>query len=110
MFDNLVVLEWEMGRFQKDFGLGPLKEEFLDIFRLSLNQNASVAECWDNDHGSWNLSIRRSIFDKEIQSWLGLTTKLEGLHLGVGVDKLGWSLESLGSFSTISMFLRLSEI
>lgn len=71
-------------RFWKDRWLreSTLKEDFTDIFNLSLNQDATLVDAWNEDLGTWNLSIRRGIFDWEMQAWIGLTEKLEDLPVG----------------------------
>lgn len=47
-------------------GVSSLKEDFPDIFSLSLKQNAMVAECCDEVQGTWNLGIRRGVFEREV--------------------------------------------
>lgn len=57
---------------------------------------------------TWNLGIRRRVFERELQAWIGLTDRLEGFRLGQEADRIVWSLNSTNEFSTKSLFLRLA--
>lgn len=41
----------------KWLGESYFKDDFLDIFNISLKQNATVADCWDEEEITWNLGI-----------------------------------------------------
>ena len=46
----------------------PLAEKFPNLFSLSLNKDAYVADCWGIVTHSWNLGLRRNMFDNELNN------------------------------------------
>lgn len=59
---------------------------------------------------TWNLGIRRGVFERELQAWIRMTENLEGLRLGQEADIIICSLDSTEVFSTKSLFLRLGSL
>lgn len=85
-----------------------LQAAFPDISNLSLKEEATLAKCRDGIQETWDLGIRRGIFDIELQAWIELEEKLEGFHLGEREDNISWYLNSLGAFSTKSLVFNLA--
>lgn len=54
----------------------------------------AAADCWDENHGTYNLGIRRGVFDRVLRAWIGLTNNLEAFCLGHVKTKLDglWTL------------------
>ena len=83
----------------------PLSQKFPDVFPLSLNKDAFVAECWCTVSHSWNLGLRRNVLDSEFGN---LATIMEILHLWAPngkLDSLKWKLNASGTFTAKSTLL-----
>jgi len=52
----------------------------------------------------WRLDYIRNFGDKEIEEWLEMRGKLEGVVLTEGADKVVWKLEKSGKFTTRSVY------
>ena len=90
-------------------GVEPLAEKFLNLFSLSLNKNAYVAECWCIVTHSWNLGLRRNMLNNEIAN---MTSILEILHSWTPLDcddSLKWTPNVNENFTTKSTFLNLTK-
>lgn len=42
----------------------PLAQKFPDIFTLSLKKDAVIADCWCTSSQTWDLGLRRCVFDR----------------------------------------------
>ncbi|XP_022158566.1 uncharacterized protein LOC111025019 [Momordica charantia] len=67
-FQEMVVFKANQGdrlSFWMDKWAGnlPLLDEFPDMFALSLKQNAYVKDCWNEENQTWDLALRRGLFD-----------------------------------------------
>lgn len=80
-----------------------------DLYNLSLKKEASVADCWDEVQSDWNLSFRRGFRDSEVDSLLSSMEVLGAVYLGREDDQIFWALDSKLSFSTSSLFHKLTE-
>lgn len=63
----------------------------------------------NQDFHYWDLGLRRGLFDREMESWLGLIWVLDVVRLGEGEDKVYWRLGKGGAFSSKSALLKLSD-
>lgn len=77
----------------------PLKISFPNIFALSQKKEALIVDCWDDENKTWNLGLRRSLFNREFQSWVAFVEKLHAVNLGNEVYKILWSLERSGVYT-----------
>lgn len=88
----------------------PLKDSFLDLYLISSKKDTSIHDCWDNSNQTWNLGIRRGLFDRELSSWADLIEKLDSVQLGSDMYKIIWQLDGLGVYTTKSVVQKLSNI
>jgi hypothetical protein len=58
--------------------------------------------------GNWNIAFRRSFDPEELELWSQLVLVLDGVRFDEEQDKVSWSLEPSGFFSTRSMYKALS--
>lgn len=86
----------------------PLIDASLISFLISNKKEACIQDCWDSDNQTWNLGIRRVLFDREFGSWVSLIEKLNSVRLGPRLDKIIWKLVGYGRFSSRSMTHDLS--
>lgn len=63
-----------------------LAEDFLNIYFLSLKKEATIVECWNEAQSDCNLGLRRGQFDRELDSWLGLVSRLDTVRFGEETD------------------------
>lgn len=49
-------------------GAEPLTTKFPDIYSIIIKKDVSIVDCWVNDQQTWDLGIRRPLFDRELQS------------------------------------------
>lgn len=45
-------------------GSEPLKDTFPDIYVISQKKNTSIHDCWDANNQTWNLGLRRGLFER----------------------------------------------
>lgn len=86
--------------FDKWIGDDTLQASFPDIYNTSLKKEVSIADCWHENSRDWDLGLCRGLFDREMESWVGLIPLLDVVRLGEGDDKVYWSLGKGGAFAT----------
>lgn len=94
-------------RFWEDIWVGdsPLKDNFLNIFRLALDPRASVSNCFDASRWVWDLGLCRNPNDWEVGElirMLGLLGNFEPIHNGL--DRWIWILNREGKFNSKSFY------
>jgi hypothetical protein len=57
--------------------------------------------------GNWHIDFRRNFGPEEEEQWVQLEQTLNAASFDPERDKVSWSLEPLGSFSTTSMYKAL---
>ena len=80
-----------------------LKEKFPRIYALSMLKNAPILKfgSWVDDMWSWKITLRRDIFDWEIDQWQMLLRTLSFVDLDVNrKDRLIWKPASTGHYSS----------
>ena len=87
----------------------PLAEKFPNLFSLSLNKDVYVAECWCTATHSWNLGLRRNMFDNEIANVASILEILRSWAPSDGIDSLKWTPNVNGNFTTKSTFLNVTK-
>jgi hypothetical protein len=81
----------------------PLKISHWNLFRMVRYPHCSVSECWDEEN--WYMEFRRALSVQEYDSWLNLTTDLQGCKPeGEANDIVFWALELKKYFSTKSLY------
>lgn len=88
----------------------PLSISFLEFYALSSIKGKSIADCWRSEVLTWDLSLRRNLFDRELDRWSSFTEKLDGVVLGQGRDVLWWKADRSRVFSEKSAFLVLTTL
>lgn len=86
--------------FWKDVWVGddPLMVSFPNIFRLALDQQTSVAKCYDGIRGSWTPRLRRESNDWEFGELLKLLESLGNVNPNnERSDKWTWKLNQRGA-------------
>ncbi|KAK9017308.1 hypothetical protein V6N11_079787 [Hibiscus sabdariffa] len=89
----------------------PLSTKFPRIFALAINKAVVIAEFGAHRHNnwSWEIHLRRRLFDWEVPSWNELLTLLTSFHSsGLGRDWLQWIGSSDGLFSIKVMKAQLN--
>lgn len=59
-------------------------------------KEAKVLELWNGS--TWDLRLRRGIFDREMSSWIGMLSLLSQTILYDNEDTVQWNLEGSGIF------------
>lgn len=72
----------------------PLKRIFPYMFRLSLVKRAKVQELWNGS--TWDLGLRRGLFDREIGEWIGMYSLNSQCNLNNKDNGVGRSLRARG--------------
>lgn len=49
-------------------GAEPLTTKFPDIYSIIIKKDVSIVDCWVNDQQTWDLGIRRPLFDR-VAEW-----------------------------------------
>ncbi|KAK3199061.1 hypothetical protein Dsin_022476 [Dipteronia sinensis] len=89
----------------------PLKVAFPRIFALASNKNGVILELgsWAATMWNWDVKLRRSLFNWEIDQWNGFKLVLENIKLRNNIqDALAWHFCPNGIFS-VSSFRRCLE-
>lgn len=63
-------------------GDSTLRDSFQNIFSISLKQDASVANCRNDEMKDRDLSLCRGLFGWEVDGWLDLIQTLDAVCLG----------------------------
>lgn len=66
------------------------------MFRLSLAKDASVQDLWNGF--VWDLRLRRGLFDREMNEWMGLFALLSNCNVNNRDDVVWWKHEGSGQF------------
>lgn len=82
-----------LGKWIGDF---TLEHDSSDPFRMSLQKIPN------NENNEWDFRFRRGLFNREIQSWIGLMEKFDIDLLGNSTDNSIWMLDKSASFTTES--------
>lgn len=61
------------------------------MYNLSMAKDAKVYELWNGS--TWYLRLRRGIFDREMNAWLGMLSLLSQTRLNGNDDVVLWKLE-----------------
>jgi hypothetical protein len=101
---NFFWLDWWTGS-------APLRERFPHIFECCETPFITVegARVGPGTPGEWRLRFRRQFGLHEAVEWENLCREVQALPVSTRDDVISWSLEPSGSFSTRSMYLRLSH-
>ncbi|KAK3211546.1 hypothetical protein Dsin_016252 [Dipteronia sinensis] len=89
----------------------PLKVAFPRIFALASNKNGVISKLgsWAASMWNWDVKLRRSLFNWEIDQWNGFKLVLENIKLRNNIqDALAWHFCPNGIFS-VSSFRRCLE-
>ncbi|WMV14734.1 hypothetical protein MTR67_008119 [Solanum verrucosum] len=85
-----------------------LKQFFPDLYTLSLQQNATVAEMWTRQ--GWNLHLRSNLNDWEMGNIVAFhDTMAQFSNLTRKEDKVVWKIGSKGVFSVKSAYKDLNQ-
>lgn len=90
----------------------PLKVRFPRLFRLALNQDATVAShaYWDGLYWAWSFSWTRQLRPRDIEAKKELNLLLQQAHLSLSnSDSLAWTHDKSGTFSTKSFTKELAK-
>ncbi|TYK31264.1 ion channel CASTOR-like [Cucumis melo var. makuwa] len=87
----------------------PLAEKFSNLFSLSLNKDALVAERWCNVTHSWNLGLGRNVLDNELENVASILEILRSWAPLNGGDNLKWTPNINDSFTMKSTFVNLTK-
>ncbi|PWA85689.1 reverse transcriptase [Artemisia annua] len=82
-----------------------LKTSFPRIFALAAIKSGSVCDfgLWDNGQWKWNVKLRRKLFDWEVEQFNSFMLTLNSVvMMATRNDKVVWSFDSLGKFSSRS--------
>jgi hypothetical protein len=85
----------------------PLTLAFPKVYECCGEREASVSKCyrdWD-----WVFNFRKSFGPREMCEWEGLLETLGEFRPNGGQDRLRWSLEKSGKYTTRSMYRALSH-
>ncbi|TYK10100.1 protein PIR [Cucumis melo var. makuwa] len=85
------------------------EEKFSNLFSLTLNKDAFVADCWCNITHLWNLGLRRNVLDNELDNVASILEILHSWAPSNGGDSLKWTRIVNGSFTKKSTFLNLTK-
>ncbi|KAA0065914.1 uncharacterized protein E5676_scaffold259G00270 [Cucumis melo var. makuwa] len=98
-------------RFWKDnwCGVEPLAENFPNLFSLSLNNDAFVADCWCIITHSWNLRLRRNVLDNKLDNVASILEILHSWAPSDSGDSRKWTPNVNGSFTMKNTFLSLTK-
>lgn len=109
---------WKYIRFHLGSGVSirlrissPLKDNFLNIFRLALDLGTSVSNCFDVSRRVWDLGLRRNPNDWELGEFirmLGLLGNFEPNHNRL--DRWIWMLDREGKFNSKSFYEETSNV
>ncbi|KAK3199337.1 hypothetical protein Dsin_022752 [Dipteronia sinensis] len=102
-------------RFWQDLGHDgiPLSEYFPRIFALATAKKGTIQEFgfWQHSSWSWNVSLRRSVFDWEVGQWTSFLSFLDGITIRRNVnDTMAWAFSTNGLFSVKSFRQCLESI
>lgn len=87
--------------------LSSFSPRFPDIYPISSKKEAFIIDCWVVDQMTWDLDIRRRLFDRAIGSWVALLRKTDLFREGEG--RVSWTVDSPGQFSLKLAFLKASD-
>jgi hypothetical protein len=95
-FENFRLQNGSQIRFWEDKWLGvtALKEQYPNLYNIVRKKSATIENVFSSR--PLNLSLRRSLVDRDIQSWHNLVTRIENIHLNDQPDIFIWSLNSSG--------------
>ena len=96
-------------KFWQDIWCGdnPLSTCFLDLFRISNDKEAYVADLMQSPKGVllWDLEFLREIHDRESKSSSVFWDVIYGVSLrGIGEDKIRWTLTKSKGFEVSSYY------
>ncbi|GKB64408.1 hypothetical protein Tco_0920594 [Tanacetum coccineum] len=79
--------------------------QFPRIFALAANKSGPVCDfgLWENGQWKWNVNLRRNLFDWEVEQFDSFMLILNSVvMMATRKDKVVWSFDSLGKFSSRS--------
>jgi hypothetical protein len=97
-------LDWWRGR-------GPFMARFPHLFSCCTNPLISVfdAKPPEGHPGEWGIAFRRQFGTAETVEWDNLRREVMGWHPGLEEDKVSWSLDASGTYTTNSVYLALTQ-
>ncbi|KAL4383394.1 hypothetical protein GQ457_15G018290 [Hibiscus cannabinus] len=84
----------------------PLKDSFPRIFAICISKQGTIAEFGRKDNGvwTWDIPLRRSLFDWEIEQWNSLLVLLQGYRANnFEIDWVRWEGAGDGKYSVKSL-------
>ena len=88
-------------------GRGPLRDSYPRLFRICADPTISLEDAFNGQ--AWGLTFRRNLDDPhDAIDWTNMTREVEAIHRDEGQDAVRWALEASGSFSTNSLYLKIS--
>lgn len=65
----------ESVRFWEDTWIDsfPLSTSFPELYGISNKKGKKIRDCWLSEAGTWDLGMRRNLFEREVDSWAVLT-------------------------------------
>jgi hypothetical protein len=85
----------------------PLRVRFPSLFQKSLDTDISIAQAYTDD--GWRIPFHRNLDQNDVQAWRELCSVVEELDLEDTSDRISWSLEPSGSFSSRSLYLAICK-
>lgn len=85
---------------------------FPDFYEISNKKGCSLAECWVPSSFTWDLGLRRNLFDTELLRWASFIEKIEFLQLGNEKERTncGGRVIAVGFFRINQLSLFLSNL
>jgi hypothetical protein len=88
-------------------GSAPHKDRFPSLFDICTFPNITVRYAFQGEE--WGIVFRRSFGLPEAVEWDNLTRELDGVRLTPEVDRVSWTLDPSGVFTTSSIYGKMSQ-
>ncbi|WVZ87323.1 hypothetical protein U9M48_033978 [Paspalum notatum var. saurae] len=106
-FGTFLVKDGSQARFWEDTWLDgtPLKDQYPSLYNIARFKFISIAEAMSASPP--NFSWRRQLFGTNLDNWLSLLSRIDGLELSQDQDTFLWNLTPNGRFSVKSHYAAL---